>query len=97
VVVASTQGRLYVLSASVLAGFVTTTPAFSDLAIRDRQPSRPGFSQARRLPTSTTMTLGHHRGDGSPPLRLACYGAPQPGFLIRRRPTVTDPLNGQVT
>lgn len=106
VVVGSTQGRLYVFAASgaLRPGFpVSTTPAFSDPAIRNEANRLdPGFF--------ATPALGDLDRDGKLEIVVGAMdrhlyvwredGTPQPGFpilMVDRTVTTVNPLNGQVT
>ncbi len=106
VVVASTQGKLYVFSATGVpqAGFpVSTTPAFSDPAIRNEANRLdPGFL--------ATPALADIDRDGSLEIIIGAMdrhlyvwradGTPQPGFpilMVDRTVTAVNPATGQVT
>jgi hypothetical protein len=106
VVVASTQGRLYVFSAAgvLRSGFpVTTTPAFSDPAIRNEANRLdPGFF--------ASPALADLDNDGALEIIIGSMdrhlyvwradGTVQPGFpilVVDRTVTAVNPVNGQVT
>lgn len=106
VVVASTQGHLYVFSASGVPrpGFpVSTTPAFSDPAIRDEANRLdPGFF--------ASPALGDLDRDGKLEIVIGAMdrhlyvwredGTPQPGFpilMVDRTVTTVNPVTGHVT
>jgi hypothetical protein len=106
VVVASTQGQLYVFSAAgvLRPGFpVTTTPAFSDPAIRN---------EANRLDPGFFATPALADLDNDDQLEIIvgamdrhlyvwrADGTPQPGFpilVVDRTVTTVNPTTGQVT
>jgi len=106
VVVASTQGKLYVFSAAgaLRPGFpVSTTPAFSDPAIRNEANRLdPGF-------LATPVLADLDKDDaleiiiGAMDRHLYVWradGSPQPGFpilMVDRTVTTVNPLNAQVT
>lgn len=106
VVVASTQGKLYVFEADGTrrAGFpVSTTPAFSAPGIRDEANRLdPGFL--------ATPALADLDRDGALEIVIGAMdrhlyvwradGSPQPGFpilMVDRTVTTVDPMTGKVT